>query len=80
MQFNCIAIGKASAVIAQNGELIIGFAAILFGDACPTSLAKYDDLKAAAYIGDVVVHSDYSGKGLAHSYSKVQLNSHQLKK
>jgi len=62
-QFELIRAGKALAVLAEEDE-IAGFAILIFKDACPYQLSKYSNLSAAAYINDVVVNPNYSGKGI----------------
>ena len=42
----------------------MGFAVLIMKEACPSKLSKYSALANIAYIGDVVVASSQSGKGL----------------
>ena len=62
-QFQLIRDGKALAVLAEECE-ITGFAILIFKDACPSQLSQYSDLSTMAYINDVVVNMNYSGKGI----------------
>jgi len=62
-QFQLIRDGKAIAVLAEEDE-IAGFAILIFKTACPTMLARYCDLSTIAYINDVVVNINHSGKGI----------------
>ncbi len=62
-QFTLIKEDKALAIIIEGSE-IFGFSVLIFSTACPLLLEKYDDLKEVAYIADVVVSKDKSGKGL----------------
>ena len=54
---------KAYAILAEE-DRIHGFAVLILKEASPDSLSKYDDLSSIAYINDVVVSSEQSGKGL----------------
>ncbi|WP_261858257.1 GNAT family N-acetyltransferase [Photobacterium sanguinicancri] len=64
-QFALIDEGRASVVLAEveEGE-IIGFAVVIHSDAFPAKLAKYTDFSDIAYIKEVVVSKNHSGKGL----------------
>ena len=62
-QFQLIRDGKALAVLAEECE-IPGVAILLFNQACPSQLSQYSDLSTMAYINDVVVNMNYSGKGI----------------
>lgn len=62
-QFYLIKQGKAFAVIAEAND-IVGFAVIIFREACPEKLEKYSSRKQLAYINDVVVSQAHSGKGI----------------
>lgn len=63
LQFQLIRDGKALAVVAEDVG-IVGFAILMFKEACPSTLTKYSDLANIAYINDVVVSMAYSGKGV----------------
>ena len=62
-QFKLIQDGKALAVLAEEGE-ILGFAIVIFKGSCPSKLSKYEQVSTIAYINDVVIASNQSGKGL----------------
>jgi L-amino acid N-acyltransferase YncA len=62
-QFQLIRDGKAIAVLAEEHE-ITGFAILIFKEACPSKFGQYTDLSTTAYINDVVVNINYSGKGI----------------
>jgi len=63
LQFQLIRDGKALAVLAEENE-ITGFAILIFKEACPSKLGQYSDLSTMAYINDVVVNINFSGKGI----------------
>ena len=62
-QFALIAAGKAIAVLAEE-NIIVGFAVLIFRESCPSKLVKYNLLPQIAYINDVVVSREQSGKGI----------------
>ena len=62
-QFQLIRDKRALAVLAEESE-IIGFAILIFKEACPSQLSQYSNLSTMAYINDVVVNINYSGKGI----------------
>jgi len=68
-QFNLISDGKAFAVLAEE-RVIVGFAILIIGDACPSKLGRYYSLSEIAYISDVVVASNQSGNGLGSKLLK----------
>ena len=53
----------SNAVLAEESE-ITGFAILIFKEACPSQLSQYSNLSTMAYINDVVVNMNYSGKGI----------------
>nr|WP_297348800.1 GNAT family N-acetyltransferase [uncultured Glaciecola sp.] len=63
LQFQLIRDGKAIAILAEASE-ITGLAILIFKDACPSNLRQYSTLSTMAYINDVVVNMNYSGKGI----------------
>lgn len=62
-QFQLIREGTALAVLAETDE-IIGFAILIFKQACPEKLCQYADLSTLAYINDVAVNALYRGQGI----------------
>jgi len=60
-QFELIRSGKAVVVLAEENE-IHGFSVLIFKEACPAILSKYDDLSSIAYIADVVVSANQHGR------------------
>lgn len=62
-QFQLIRDKRALAVLAEESE-ITGFAILIFKEACPSQLSQYSNLSTMAYINDVVVNINYSGKGI----------------
>ncbi|MEM1114342.1 MAG: GNAT family N-acetyltransferase [Pseudomonadota bacterium] len=71
-QFQLIEDGKALAVLAEAEE-IAGFAVLILKDACPEKLSNYADLADIAYINDVVVAANHSGKGLGSELLAVSI-------
>ena len=69
LQFQLIREGKALAVLAEENE-IAGFAVLILKEACPSKLRKYSDLSTLAYINDVVVSMNHSGKGIGSTLLK----------
>jgi ribosomal protein S18 acetylase RimI-like enzyme len=69
LQFQLIRDGKALAVLAEDNE-INGFAILIFKEACPSKLSQYSDLSTMAYINDLVVNINYSGKGIGSTLLK----------
>ena len=63
LQFQLIQDNNALAVIAEENE-IAGFAILILKEACPSKLTKYTGLASIAYINDVVVSANHSGKGI----------------
>ena len=62
-QFQLIRDGKASAILAESDE-IIGFAILIHENSCLSKFKKYGDVSSIAYINDVVVNKNHSGKGI----------------
>jgi ribosomal protein S18 acetylase RimI-like enzyme len=62
-QFQLIKQNNAQAILAEDGG-IMGFAVLILGESCPTKLEKYTDLSTIAYVNDVVVSKNHSGKGI----------------
>ncbi|MGR6871472.1 GNAT family N-acetyltransferase [Pseudomonas sp. HK3] len=63
LQFQLIQHDKALAVLAEEQE-IMGFAILIFKEACPPELSQYTNLSTIAYINDVVVNKNYNGNGI----------------
>lgn len=63
LQFGLIREEKALTVLAEDSE-IAGFAILLLKEACPSKLSQYSNLSKMDYIKDVVVNTNYSGKGI----------------
>ena len=89
IQIELIRKGKATAVVVED-DSILGFAVLIFGDACPEKLNKYANLEQLAYINDVVVSHRLAGKGYgtklllesvalarANGYSSVYIERHE---
>ena len=62
-QFDLIDGNEAKAILAED-EGIIGFAVLILGKSSPSKLEEYTALESVAYINDVVVTQDHSGKGI----------------
>jgi GNAT superfamily N-acetyltransferase len=63
-EFTLIASGQASALVAYSDKQPVGLAVFYHPDALPESYLKYSKARSAVYIADVVVHKDYSGRGI----------------
>lgn len=64
-EFTLVQRGNAQVIVAVNDSEIIGFAVLIDGVMSPGYLEKYCSLKQIKFIGDVVVSSLHSGKGIA---------------
>ncbi|MCF6439899.1 GNAT family N-acetyltransferase [Pseudoalteromonas luteoviolacea] len=64
-EFTLIEQCDASALIALEGEQIVGLAVLINGNVSPDYLSQYCSLEQIAFIGDVVVSPNHSGKGIA---------------
>ena len=62
--FSLLANNHGEALVACEGESIIGLAIFFYPSALPEKFQQYTDLELAIYIAEVVVHSDYSGRGI----------------
>ncbi|AOT07876.1 GNAT family N-acetyltransferase [Pseudoalteromonas luteoviolacea] len=76
-EFTLIKQQEAEALVALDGKQIVGFAVLLNGRVSPDYLSQYCSLDKVAFIGDVVVSPDYSGKGIA---TQLLINSIELAK
>ena len=64
-EFSLIENGNAQAFVALNTSEIIGFAVLIDGQFSPNYLEKYCSMINMKFVGDVVVSSLHSGKGIA---------------
>lgn len=64
-EFNLVTAGNAQVIIALDNTDIIGFAVLIDGQVSPSYLEKYCVMKQMKFVGDVVVSSFHSGKGIA---------------
>jgi GNAT superfamily N-acetyltransferase len=64
-EFTLVENGNAQVIAAINDTGIIGFSILIDGSVGPSYLEKYCSLKQMKFIGDVVVSSLHSGKGIA---------------
>ncbi|AZZ96168.1 GNAT family N-acetyltransferase [Pseudoalteromonas sp. R3] len=64
-EFELLERGAASAMVAVQDDEIVGFAVLIDGAHSPDYLDKYTSHRAMHFIGDVVVASQHSGKGVA---------------
>ena len=63
-----VADGRAAAILAKDGEKIVGFAVAYPGlIRFPKLTTSKLDQSKFGYIGDVVVHPNYSGRGIGSS-------------
>ena len=62
--FSRLADNHGEALIACEGETIIGLAIFFYPSALPENFQQYANSELAIYIAEVVVHSDYSGRGI----------------
>ncbi|MDK1285985.1 GNAT family N-acetyltransferase [Pseudoalteromonas umbrosa] len=64
-EFTLIEQRDAEVLVALNDEQIVGFAVLINGNVSPDYLSQYYCLDNMAFIGDVVVSPNHSGKGIA---------------
>ena len=89
-EFSLVENGNAQVIVAINDNEIIGFAVLIDGLFCPNYLKKYCQMEQMKFVGDVVVSSLHSGKGVAtklleeclsaaktHKVSTVLIERHQ---
>ena len=62
--FSLLANNQAEALVACDGEIIIGLAIFFYPSALPESFQQFAQSQPTIYIAEVVVHSDYSGRGI----------------
>lgn len=62
--FLLISNNRGEALVASDGETIIGLAIFFYPSALPESFQKYAQSEPSIYIAEVVVHNDYSGRGI----------------
>lgn len=62
--FSLLADNHGEALIACEGETIIGLAIFFYPSALPKNFQQYVQSKPAIYVAEVVVHNDYSGRGI----------------
>ena len=55
---------QGEALIAYDGETIIGLAIFFYPSSLPENFQQYAHSQPAIYIAEVVVHNDYSGRGI----------------
>jgi len=79
-EFSLVKDGWASVVVATYKNEIIGFSVLIDGNKSPDYLSKYGSLYEMCFIGDVVVSSNYSGKGIATQLLKKCLDEAKQKK
>jgi len=62
--FSLITNNQGEALVALDGETIIGLAIFFYPSALPENFQQYAQSEPTIYIADVVVHKDYSGRGI----------------
>ena len=62
--FALIADNQGETIVACEGETIIGVAIFFYPSALPESFQQYTPSEPAIYVAEVVVHGDYSGRGI----------------
>jgi len=64
-EFKLVENGTASVHVATFENEIVGFSVLIDGTEAPTYLRKYCSGEDMCFVGDVVVSSEHSGKGIA---------------
>ena len=62
--FSLIDKNQGEALVTLDGETIIGLAIFFYPSALPESFQQFAQSQPAIYIAEVVVHNDYSGRGI----------------
>ena len=62
--FSLICNNSGEALVACDGDTIIGLALFYYPSALPENFQQYSDSDPAVYVAEVVVHSDYAGRGI----------------
>jgi GNAT superfamily N-acetyltransferase len=62
--FSLITNNHGEALVALEGETIIGLAIFFYPSALPENFQQYAQSEPTIYIAEVVVHNDYSGRGI----------------
>jgi GNAT superfamily N-acetyltransferase len=62
--FSLLIDNHGEALVACEGETIIGLAIFFYPSALPEKFQQYAQSKPAIYVAEVVVHNDYSGRGI----------------
>jgi len=78
-EFALVEQGYAQAIVATEGSEVVGFSVLIEGSLSPQYLSKYCSLNNMLFIGDVVVSSLHSGKGIATQLLKECLAEAQRK-
>lgn len=66
-EFDLIAQTKASALMAADGDELVGFAIFYHPQTLPKKYRQYSGSESAIYIAEVVVHKSYAGQGIGHT-------------
>ncbi|MDG1495125.1 MAG: GNAT family N-acetyltransferase [Porticoccaceae bacterium] len=66
-EFSLIASGGASAVVAYIQQQPVGLAIFYHPKSLPVNYRQYCGTRSGVYIAEVVVHQDYSGRGIGTS-------------
>jgi GNAT superfamily N-acetyltransferase len=69
-EFALIAAGKGSALAAYRDDQPVGLAIFYHPNALPKHYLEYSHARSALYIAEVVVHKDYSGRGIGTNLLK----------
>jgi GNAT superfamily N-acetyltransferase len=69
-EFLLIASGQASALVAYNEKQPVGLGIFYHPQALPNHYLQFSQGRSAIYIAEVVVHQDYSGRGIGTSLLK----------
>ena len=67
VEFALIAAGQAAALVAYSDDQPVGLAIFYHPNALPENYLQYCHARSAIYIAEVVVHKDYSGRGIGTS-------------
>jgi ribosomal protein S18 acetylase RimI-like enzyme len=63
-ELSLVACNSGCAMIATDAQQLVGFAIFYYPQALPEKYQKYTQSQQAIYIAEVVVHRDYTGRGI----------------